>query len=193
MNLDDLKKLKLIPSKKQFFNWSMPNKVTYIAGWLAIISIILTLFTLFSGDETSEVSNEEQAIIALDEYLIRDYNSHVFEFKKLIDEVAIEYDLYDMYKTKIDKKGRPHLKDAILELYEGIRIIKDKTQLILTLAKRTKNEDVEKLTEKFVDDSFEYFDWVRLNYISFRPKNKGGYPDWITKKDEYIVSLNGVK
>ena len=41
--------IKIIPTKKQFLKWSIPNKVTYLGFWIGIISLFIALLDTFVG------------------------------------------------------------------------------------------------------------------------------------------------
>lgn len=55
---DQEKKIKLIPTAKQFRTWSLPSQVTYIAGWLAVFGFFWGIFTFVYSSADSKQKYE---------------------------------------------------------------------------------------------------------------------------------------
>ena len=65
--------MRLLPTKRQWKNWSLPSKLTAIGAYAGILALVLTvvLQLLLKGDSTRKVL-EELVAVPFDEYVSLD-------------------------------------------------------------------------------------------------------------------------
>ncbi len=128
-------KIKLIPTKRQFQNWSLPTKTGYVlaplAIFLAISFFIFQYFWNISSDKSFESINEKLDIVITDKSNVNK-NEHFTEptFIEKIDTIKIQFGKanYSTYSQKYfdlyprDKYGlEPFMHSGFIPLSVHIR------------------------------------------------------------------------
>ncbi len=53
-------KMRVLPTKQQWAGWTLPSKATYVAAWLAVVSILLAVITMLLPNSSTRVQIDAQ-------------------------------------------------------------------------------------------------------------------------------------
>lgn len=108
--------LSLIPSKKQYKNWSLPSKYTTLAFFLALFMVPFTLIPLFLGDDSEEQRKQIQQTVEQTAKETQDQLKKYFPKEKYLNNYMIDIKNKKIfYQTTVDLL--PDIKrDVILDI-----------------------------------------------------------------------------
>ena len=150
--------MKLFPQKKQWKKWTLLSKVGYISFWLAILSILITVFIVFYNKYLENKKNETEKQM---------YENLIIEIKKVQPQFASE-ELKDsvrkaivmssFYPTSADEWYLRAFAEEVDENYElAIEYYKNAIRLDTNYIKAYNNIGLDYYILKNYDKAIEWY------------------------------------